>query len=124
MCFSVVEGFPTIKGDKRESGFLSHYNNTFQGAWSRPVQPVEKVTQQQQQQLLVLSHHNFIPTKYCMAGMKTSRLSRETVKNNLTNVHFFSYFVSPVQYFSTTAVLVSLKIKFLLSKHMISIKYN
>ncbi|CAK6972187.1 uncharacterized protein LOC122989106 isoform X1 [Scomber scombrus] len=38
----LVEGFPTIKGDRRESGFLSHYNNTFQGAWSRPVQPVEK----------------------------------------------------------------------------------
>ncbi|XP_044217720.1 uncharacterized protein LOC122989106 isoform X1 [Thunnus albacares] len=38
----LAEGFPTIKGDGRHRSFVSQYNNTFQGAWSRPAQPVEK----------------------------------------------------------------------------------
>ncbi|XP_034737111.1 uncharacterized protein LOC117950303 [Etheostoma cragini] len=36
------EGFPTIKGDRRGHSFVSHYNNTFQGAWSRLAKPIEK----------------------------------------------------------------------------------
>ncbi|XP_028443958.1 uncharacterized protein LOC114561975 isoform X2 [Perca flavescens] len=36
------EGFPTIKGDRRGHSFVSHYNNTFQGAWSTVAKPVEK----------------------------------------------------------------------------------
>ncbi|XP_068446011.1 uncharacterized protein [Clinocottus analis] len=38
----LVEGFPTIKGDKRCQNFVSHYNNTFQGALGRADKPVEK----------------------------------------------------------------------------------
>ncbi|XP_033936366.1 uncharacterized protein [Pseudochaenichthys georgianus] len=34
--------FPTIKGDRRHQSLLSHYNNSFLGAWSRAAVPVEK----------------------------------------------------------------------------------
>ncbi|XP_023133972.2 uncharacterized protein si:ch211-198o12.4 [Amphiprion ocellaris] len=37
-----LEGFPTIKGDTCLCNFVSQYNNTFQGAWGRAAQPVEK----------------------------------------------------------------------------------
>nr|XP_019953890.1 PREDICTED: uncharacterized protein LOC109636561 [Paralichthys olivaceus] len=37
-----LEGFPTIKGDERHCNFVSHYKDTFQGAWSRAAQPVDK----------------------------------------------------------------------------------
>ncbi|XP_044056382.1 uncharacterized protein si:dkey-13m1.5 [Siniperca chuatsi] len=38
------EGFPTIKGDRRHRNFVSQYNKTFLGAWSRAAQSVEKHT--------------------------------------------------------------------------------
>ncbi|XP_051233428.1 uncharacterized protein si:dkey-13m1.5 [Dicentrarchus labrax] len=38
------EGFPTIKGDKRQHSFVSEYDKTFQGAWSRAAQSVDKHT--------------------------------------------------------------------------------
>ncbi|XP_045906368.1 uncharacterized protein si:dkey-13m1.5 isoform X1 [Micropterus dolomieu] len=44
MAKHLEEGFPTIKGDIHLRGFVSHYNNTFQGAWSRAAQSVEKHT--------------------------------------------------------------------------------
>ncbi|XP_034439654.1 uncharacterized protein LOC117760616 isoform X1 [Hippoglossus hippoglossus] len=37
-----LDGFPTIKGDERHRSFVSHYNDTFQGAWSRAAQPVDQ----------------------------------------------------------------------------------
>lgn len=54
MLFSVEEGFPTIKGDGRYCSFVSQYNNTFHGAWSRASQPAAKVTQQKRS---AMSHH-------------------------------------------------------------------
>ena len=48
---SVEKGFPTFKGDGCHRTFVSQYSNTYQGAWSRAAQSVEKVTQQQQQSL-------------------------------------------------------------------------
>lgn len=48
---SVEKSFPTFKGDGCHRSFVSQYGNTYQGAWSRAAQPVEKVTQQQQQSL-------------------------------------------------------------------------
>ncbi|XP_073332591.1 uncharacterized protein [Pagrus major] len=38
------EGFPTIKGDGCHRNFVSQYGNTYQGAWSRAAQPVEKTS--------------------------------------------------------------------------------
>lgn len=62
MCFSVEEGFPTIKGDGCHRNIISQYKDSFKGAWSQAAQLMDKVTQQQQQLLVII-----ISTEHYMA---------------------------------------------------------
>uniref|UniRef100_A0A4W6EZY6 Uncharacterized protein n=1 Tax=Lates calcarifer TaxID=8187 RepID=A0A4W6EZY6_LATCA len=42
MCFSVEEGFPTIKGDGCHRNIISQYKDSFKGAWSQAAQLMDK----------------------------------------------------------------------------------